>query len=98
MHQSDMKNFGYFSSEFGGGLSGSILKENSLNLCSIATKHLASKEPANEFHIIRTGGIEDLNDINESKDAGITLNQWFAGYFDNFGKYGHSLYGRLFGN
>jgi dihydroorotate dehydrogenase len=98
LNPSDIKNFGYFTSEFGGGLSGKILKGNSLHLCSIATDYLAQKNPRSEFHIIRTGGVEDLDDINESNAAGIRLNQWFAGYFDKFGKYGHSLYKHLFGH
>lgn len=86
----------YFWKKYGGGISGNPLKEKSLILCKKATKYLESKNLNKEFHIIRTGGIEDLEDILESKMNGILLNQWFTGYFENFSKYGHKLYKALF--
>ena len=92
----DKSNFEYFSTNFGGGLSGRILKEKSLNLTHIASNYLKTLKLSKEFHIIRTGGIENYLDLIESKNAGISLNQWFTGYFDMFSKYGHKVYQRLF--
>jgi dihydroorotate dehydrogenase len=92
----DLSNFDYFSKNFGGGLSGRILKDKSLNLCTIAAKHIEGLELSKEFHIIRTGGIESYQDLMQSNKAGVSLNQWFTGYFEMFSKYGHKVYQRLF--
>lgn len=96
LHNSDLANFEYFVSNFGGGLSGSILKEKSLKAASIAQNHINRKILSKEFIVIRTGGIETSADIMQSIRAGIKLNQWFSGYFDNFAKYGHKVYKRMF--
>ena len=40
--------------------------------------------------------IETLKDIQESEKAGISLNQWYTGYFENFAKHGHDVYDKLF--
>ncbi|MBM2815156.1 MAG: dh protein [Ignavibacteria bacterium] len=93
---SEKRLFDYFTSHFGGGISGAPLKQLSLKLCSIANNYLSTKNPAKEFHIIRTGGIDSASDLIESNGAGIRLNQWFAGYFHNFSKYGDLLYKELF--
>jgi dihydroorotate dehydrogenase (NAD+) catalytic subunit len=94
--QGEKKNFGYFTSEFGGGLSGRPLKDISLELASMTVKYIQSKELNREFNVIRTGGIETARDIAESEQAGIKLNQWFTGYFDSFAKYGHNLYKKIY--
>ncbi len=86
----------YFTSTFGGGLSGSILKENSYRIASIAAAYIKEKNLKKEFHVIRTGGVSDIHDIKDSKQAGIPLNQWFSGYFESFAKYGHDLYKEIF--
>ena len=82
----------YFTTAFGGGLSGKPLKVNSLMLASKAAGLVKSKNPKHEFHVIRTGGIETREDLIASEKAGISLNQWFSGYFEAFAKHGHDLY------
>lgn len=94
--EQDLKNFDFFIKNFGGGVSGNVLKQKSLDLSSIATKHLCKCNPKKEFHIIRTGGIENIDDIYESTRNGISLNQWFTGYFEAFSYFGHKLYRELF--
>ncbi len=88
----DFKNYDFFIQNFGGGLSGRILKENSLFLASAATQYVSQKNISQEFHVIRTGGVESHQDLEDSKANGIILNQWFSGYFDQFAKYGHNVY------
>lgn len=82
----------YFYNTFGGGVSGEPLKQTSLELSIEAIKSLNAFNPQNEFHIIRTGGISTANDLEQSISAGIKMNQWYTGYFKNFGINGHSLY------
>lgn len=71
--------FDYFTSTFGGGVSGRPLKEASLALTSRAVEYVRAGPPSQEFHVIRTGGIETIDDITDSEQAGIPLNQWFTG-------------------
>ncbi len=89
--------FDYFTDTFGGGLSGRMLKSCSLELASLAVKKATELNPIEEFHVIRTGGIDSREDLIKSREAGISLNQWFSGYFENFGKFGHLLYRELLG-
>ena len=96
IHPKEHKLYDYFTQTFGGGLSGKILKEDSLLLASTAAAYVKKGAPSQEFHIIRTGGIDSLKDIEESNRAGISLNQWFTGYFENFSKDGHDVYRELF--
>lgn len=88
----DKKHFDYFTHEFGGGLSGKPLKNNSLKIASYAANLIKNKNLQKEFHIIRTGGIESKEDLIASDKAGISLNQWFTGYFEAFSNHGHNLY------
>lgn len=88
----DIRHFEYFTREFGGGLSGNPLKANSLELAKYAAKIIKNKNLQTEFHIIRTGGIESKADLIASDAAGISLNQWFTGYFEAFSQHGHNLY------
>ncbi|MES2765977.1 MAG: hypothetical protein V4642_08920 [Bacteroidota bacterium] len=89
---SEQKLLDYFTKEFGGGLSGRILKNNSLQLSKTAVEFLKEAPAKHEFHVIRTGGIETAEDLLASEIAGISLNQWYTGYFENFSKSGHRVY------
>lgn len=87
--------FDYFTCTFGGGVSGRPLKDASLQLAARAAEYLRAGPPAQEFHVVRTGGIESARDLRESERAGISLNQWFTGYFESFARFGHQLYRSL---
>ncbi|MEK6896700.1 MAG: hypothetical protein AABX12_04565 [Nanoarchaeota archaeon] len=80
----------------GGGVSGRPLKEDSLLLCAIAVQHLRAGRPAQEFHVIRTGGIENAEDLLQSDAEGISLNQWFTGRWAAFAEHGYNSYRRLY--
>ena len=80
----------------GGGVSGKPLKEDSLRLAAKAVKYLRKGGPSQEFHVIRTGGIESADDIKESDHVGVSLNQWYTGYFENFAQHGHDVYRQLY--
>lgn len=88
--------FDYFTSTFGGGVSGRPLKESSLELCARAVEYLRGGPPSQEFHVIRTGGIEGTEDIRESERIGVQLNQWFTGYWQQFARHGHKVYAELY--
>ena len=90
--------FEYFTGKFGGGVSGNALKERSLELAAAAAEYINSKDLKREFHVIRTGGVESFSDVNISTKKGISLCQWFTGYFDDFAKHGHRLYTEMFKN
>ena len=92
----EIRLFNYFSIVFGGGVSGRLLKDLSLNLGIYAVNYLEAGPPSQEFHVIRTGGIETWEDIQDSEQAGISLNQWYTGYFENFVEHGHDIYKKLF--
>lgn len=94
--ESERKLFDYFTSTFGGGVSGALLREDSLILCSVAMRHVRLSKPMHEFHVIRTGGISSAEDIKASEAVGVSLNQWYTGYFENFAKYGHGTYARIY--
>jgi len=94
--ESERRLFDYFTSTFGGGVSGAPLKEDSLLLCSVAMSHLKKARPGHEFHVIRTGGISGAEDLKESERVGVSLNQWYTGYFENFARHGHEAYSLLY--
>ena len=95
LNSKELKGFEYFTNTFGGGLSGRPLKSKSLELAKTAVQYKNKKNLVKEFVVIRTGGIENKSDLQDSINAGIDLNQWFTGYFEMFSKYGHSLYQEL---
>ncbi len=76
----DVKLFNYFTRKFKGGVSGNILKQNSLRLSSLAVQYISKLNLSYEFNVIRTGGIDHINDIEQSEKNGIKLNQWYTGY------------------
>ncbi len=88
--------YDFFTRTYGGGVSGHPLQEISLRLAERAVRHLRTLSPEQEFHVVRTGGIEDAADIERSERAGVALNQWYSGYFEAFGRHGHGLYRRLY--
>ena len=94
--ENERKLYDFFTQTFGGGVSGKPLKESSLELASRTVEYLKAGSPSQEFHVIRTGGIETLADIRESERAGISLNQWYTRYFENLSKHGHNVYRELF--
>lgn len=96
INSGDKPLFDYFTTIFGGGLSGRLLKRRSFELSSFASNYIDEHQPSNEFYVIRTGGIDSIEDLRQSDEAGIALNQWFTGYFESFAKHGHSLYKHLF--
>ena len=91
IHPSERKIFKYFTSNFGGGISGRPLNVRSLGLSAVAVNYLRGKNPDREFHVIRTGGVDKAADIMESEQTGIALNQWFTGYFSGFAQHGRAV-------
>ena len=98
INENEKKLFDYFTSEFGGGISGIPLKKNSLKLCEAATEYVQKIKLNSEFHVIRTGGIENAQDLIDSNNAGVSLNQWFTGYWENFRKYENKVYEKIYGD
>jgi len=96
IHPREQKLFDYFTQNIGGGVSGAPLKEKSLEICACAVEYRNKANPPQEFHIIRTGGIDTVQDIIDSNNVGVSLNQWFSGYYHNFAKYGHNVYRNFF--
>lgn len=92
----DAEAFEYFVNTFGGGVSGAVIKDKSLKLCAEVAEYLNSNRPDREFHIIRTGGVQNREDIEKSEEIGVSLNQWYTGYFEAFAAYGHNLYSEIF--
>lgn len=87
-----------FTSRFGGGVSGRPLKDRSLVLARAANDHLRTLDGKipREFHVLRTGGVENASDLAASDAAGVSLNQWYTGYFESFSRHGHNLYRKLY--
>lgn len=87
--------FDRFSRRFGGGLSGRPLKEDSLRLCQRAVQRVVALGAEEDFLVWRTGGIEGPDDVRRSLDVGVSLCQWYTGYFERFAQHGHRLYQHL---
>ncbi|QQG39453.1 MAG: hypothetical protein HYS81_03640 [Candidatus Aenigmatarchaeota archaeon] len=88
--------FNYFTKKFGGGVSGAPLKIRSFGLAAAAVKHVKENGPEREFHVWRTGGINGLSDLAASDMIGVSMNQWYTGYFERFAKHGHRVYAELY--
>ena len=96
VHPKERRLFDYFISTFGGGFSGSALKNTSALLCKAAVDRVEERKPDREFHIFRTGGIEGAEDLIISDEIGVSMNQWFTGYFEQFAQHGHKVYEQLY--
>jgi dihydroorotate dehydrogenase len=88
--------FNYFTKTYGGGVSGEVLRDNSLKLCTHAVEIIAKLKPTQEFHVIRTGGINSFSDLLLSQKSGISFNQWYTGFFDSYSKHGDRIYQEFF--
>lgn len=97
IHSQDRPLYDAFTSQFGGGLSGQILREDSLELATRAQEIVSQARPAHEFHVIRCGGINSADDLKASARHGVVLNQWYTGYYERFGVDGHDVYQKLSG-
>jgi dihydroorotate dehydrogenase len=95
IHDDDKKHYEYFTKEYGGGLSGAIMRESSLQLCSIAHEYLR-EHSIKDCIVIATGGIETSDDIREAMNTGAHLTQWYTGYFERFGVDGNKVYSNLY--
>ena len=93
--QRDTSLYDYFTSTYGGGLSGGILRLDSLAAARCAVDAVRALAPSHEFQVIRCGGISSAADIVESHKAGVLLNQWYVGYFEAFALAGHNVYGAV---
>jgi dihydroorotate dehydrogenase len=92
----DIKNYDYFTATFDGGLSGKLLRANSFEKSKYAAEYISRKNLSKEFYVVRTGGVSSAIDIIQSQQSGVNLLQWFSAYFENFSKYGYSLYAELY--
>ena len=94
--EKDMPVYDYFINTYGGGVSGKPLCRRSYRLCYSAISRLKEINPEREFHVVRAGGICSREEIDQSEHLGVSLNQWFTGYFEAFSKYGNDIYKRIF--
>ena len=92
VHADDRKLFDYFTSTYGGGVSGALLRTSSLDSCAAAMHAVEEVCPTQEFHVVRCGGIASADDIVASAQMGVLLNQWYVGYFEGFAAHGHDVY------
>jgi dihydroorotate dehydrogenase len=91
----DLAAYRRFTGTFGGGLSGKVVKGASIQACTVAQNHVTACGAEN-FHVIRTGGIEQFADVCATRGAGVHLAQWYTGYFEQFAHNGHEVYARMF--
>lgn len=93
--EQDLPALDYFIKNFGGGVSGKVLRHKSYELCYTALANLKTMNVPQEFRVVRTGGVAEYSDIEKSEHVGVDLNQWFTGYFEAFAQYGHELYTQI---
>lgn len=92
----ELKLFKYFTNNFNGGISGKCLNKKSLVLTQMASAYIQTLKPNHEFHIIRCGGIETIDDVKISLQHGASLVEWYTGYFNNFIKNYNNIYKKFF--
>lgn len=92
VHEKDRSMFDYFTTRYGGGISGALLTAASLSSCAVAVNAVQALAPSHEFHVIRCGGVMTPADIEASRRIGVLLNQWYVGFFEGFAQHGHDVY------
>lgn len=95
IHPSDRHHYAYFTKEFGGGLSGVILKDASSALIAQA-RRCCDEKSIQDFLIIATGGIETKEDVMMAKQNGAGLIQWYTGYYEQYGIHGNDVYSTMY--
>lgn len=95
VHEEEKSIYKTFVDTFNGGIGGKALKSKSLKLCRFASEELKKMKLKNEFHIIRTGGIDSPEDLSESTLAGVSFNQWQTGFFFKYLEDGEEVYKKL---
>ena len=93
---SELALYDYYTNNFSGGIGGISLRDKSLILCDAAIKYREFIKLDYEFHVIRSGGVDSLHDIKESDAIGVSMNQWYTGYFTNYLENGNEVYKRIF--
>jgi len=93
---SERRLYDFFCEKIGGGISGKPLKKPSLLLATAAVNYLKAGTPKQEFHVGRTGGIDCAEDILASEECGISFNQFYNGYWENYMENGHDLYKKIY--
>jgi dihydroorotate dehydrogenase len=100
IHAAEQPAYDYFTTTFGGGVSGAPLRASVLALVQAAHKHWSGLQTGGrtsyEFHIVCTGGIASGSDVHAAERAGAALCQWYTGYFEGFARHGHGVYARLY--
>lgn len=91
----ERKLYDWFTSNFGGGVSGAALRQTSFQLACSAADIVQKLSPGHEFHVIRCGGVMDHSDILATMQHGVLLHQWYTGYYEQFSQHGHRVYHRL---
>ncbi|MFB6077276.1 MAG: hypothetical protein ABEK12_04060 [Candidatus Nanohaloarchaea archaeon] len=84
-----------FTAEIGGGVGGRPIADRSLALSTAAADRVEERDPDRDFMVVRTGGIEDTDDVDTSLDRGIGMTQWYTGYWKMFAAHGHDVYRAL---
>lgn len=92
----EKKVFDYFTKTFGGSFGGQPIRDKVLPLIMGASQYLEAGPPSQEFHIIRTGGVDDGFDVWSSDTHGASLSQWFTGHWHVFSYAGHKLYENMY--
>jgi dihydroorotate dehydrogenase len=92
IHRDERRIFDTFTSTFSGGVGGRALKARSLYLSKYATQYLKKIKVPQEFHVIRTGGIESHQDLLDSEAAEVSYNQWQTGFFFSYLEHGVNVY------
>ena len=91
--EKEKRSFRYFYENYGGGTSGAVLKKRSLQMCKQALEVMPEHST---MAVIRTGGISTAEDLRQSKNTGVTLHQWYTGFFEEFAHKGNNIYSSLY--
>lgn len=95
IHPLDKQHYHYFTTTFGGGISGNIVRSSSTALVRAAQAFRESQH-SKEFMIIATGGIETHDDFLQAQHNGADLVQWYTGYYEQFGLHGNAVYSNMY--